>query len=274
MSMNIRIIKRRAGSILGSRMGGAVLGMFAVFLIQMAGSFLASSLFAGTDLWSLILYQVFLFIVSLITAVFSAGLSYMYLNMAREKEYSLVDLLYFFRSHPDRVIVASFVMAVLNMLVSIPYYYYGFTAVPGESLEAQTNYLITITALLLLSQVLYIVVTIPLAMTYYLLADDLELEGMAALKASMQLMRGHIKTYILLLLSFVPWMILSVFTLYLGLIWLIPHMHMSETVFYLYLCAEKKREAETESGSGTEKETETERETEPEALPEQDTSGE
>ena len=30
-------------------------------------------------------------------------------------------------------------------------------------------------------------------------------------------------------------MILSVFTLYLGLIWLIPHMNMSETVFYLRL---------------------------------------
>ena len=242
MSMNIRAIKRRAGSILGSRMGGAVLGMFAVFLTQMAGSFLASALFSGTDLWSLVLYQVFLFIISLITAVFSAGLSYMYLNMAREQEYSLADLLYFFRSHPDRVIVASFVMAVLNMLVSIPYYYYGFTAVPGETLESQSNYLIMITALLLLSQVLYTVITIPLAMTYYLLADDLNLEGMASLKASTRMMRGHIKEYILLLLSFVPWMILSVFTLYLGLIWLIPHMNMSETVFYLRLRAAQEEE--------------------------------
>ena len=233
--MNIRAIKRRAGSILGSRMGAAVLGMFAVFLTQMAGSYLAAVFFSGTDLWSLIFYQIFLFIISLITAVFSAGLSYMYLNMAREQEYSLADLLYFFRSHPDRVIVASFVMALLNMLVSIPYYYYGFTASPGDTLESQSNYLIMITALLLLSQVLYIVVTIPLAMTYYLLADDLNLQGMASLKASARMMRGHIKEYILLLLSFVPWMILSVFTLYLGLIWLIPHMNMSETVFYLRL---------------------------------------
>lgn len=240
MSMNIRVIKKRAGSILGSRMGGAVLGMFAVFLTQMAGNYLASALFSGTDLWSLICYQVFLFVISLITAVFSAGLSYMYLNMAREQEYSLADLLYFFRSHPDRVIVASFVMAVLNMLVSIPYYYYGFTAVPGDTLEAQSNYLLTITVLLLLSQVLYTVATIPFAMTYYLLADDLNLEGMASLKASTKIMRGHKKHYIQLLLSFVPWMILSIFTLYIGLIWLVPHMNMSETVFYLYLRAEQE----------------------------------
>ena len=79
-------------------MGAAVLGMFAVFLTQMAGSYLAAVFFSGTDLWSLIFYQIFLFIISLITAVFSAGLSYMYLNMAREQEYSLADLLYFFRS--------------------------------------------------------------------------------------------------------------------------------------------------------------------------------
>ncbi len=56
----------------------------------------------------------------------------MFLNMARDREFGLGDLLYFFRNHPDRVIVAGFVLALIDLVVSIPYYWYSYTVIPGE----------------------------------------------------------------------------------------------------------------------------------------------
>ena len=215
--------------------GTAVLGMLVVFGVNMAGSYIASFLFAGNDTLSLILYQVFLFVISLISAVFSAGLSVMYLNIAREQPFSLKDLGYFFQKSPDRVIVAAFVLAVINTLVSIPYYYYGLTATIGETLEEQTRYLVITLVLLILSQALYTILTIPFSMTYYLMADDNSLAGPASLKESIKLMRGAKMKYFLLLLSYVPLLALSVFTLYVALLWILPGMNMAKTVFYLKL---------------------------------------
>jgi uncharacterized membrane protein len=169
--------------------------------------------------------------------------------MARNQEFALSDLLYFFKNHPDRVIVAAFVMAVIDLILSIPYYVHVLTTEPGASVEAQTNWLLINLLLILLASVLDTVVTIPFAMTYYLMADRLELEGFAGLKESTRLMRGSMGKYLLLQLSFAPWILLSVFTLYLALIWIMPHLQMSQTIFYQKLLFEeglRKQEEERE----------------------------
>ena len=59
--------------------------------------------------------------------------------------------------------------------------------------------------------------------------------GIEALKTSAHLMRGHILKYWLMMLSFIPLAILSLFSMYIGLLWLFPYIYMSETVFYMEL---------------------------------------
>ena len=244
MDIKIRVIKKRAGNALNGNMGNAILGMLAVFAAHLAGSLLASSLFAGTDTLSLILNQVFLFIISLIAAIVSAGMSYMYLNIARQKDYSLADLFYFFKNQPDRVIVAAFVMALIDLLVTIPYYYYEFTADVGETLEQQTTFMMVSLMLLLIASALNTVLTSPFALTYYLLSENQDMDGLTALRQSAQLMKGNLIRFLLMLLSFVPVMLLSVFTMYIALLWIIPYMDMSRTVFYIKLLEYRERELE------------------------------
>ncbi len=244
MNIKIRVIKQRAGNALNGNMGNAILGMLAVFAAHMAGSLMASSLFAGSDTLSLILNQVFLFIISLIAAIITAGMSYMYLNIARQNEYSLADLFYFFKNQPDRVIVAAFVMALIDLLVTIPYYYYELTADVGETVEQQTTFMMVSLALLLFSAALNTVLTAPFALTYFLLSENPDMDGLTALRTSARLMKGNVLRFLLLLLSYVPIMLLSVFTLYIALIWVVPHMDMSRTVFYIKLLEYRERELE------------------------------
>ena len=232
MKASIRIIKRRARFALGEAMGTAILGVICEFGISLGGAYLASSLFAGSDTFSIVLSQAFAFIVSLITSVFSAGLSYMYLNIARKEKYGVGDLLYFFKNHPDRVIVASFFLSVIQLVVMIPYYYYQFSGMVGETLEEQAGYLMNTAMFLLIGQVLYLVVTIPFAMTYYLMADQKEIGGVEALKKSAKMMRGAKGKFFLLLLSFAPMIVICALLFYVPLLWVLPHLFMCEACFY------------------------------------------
>ncbi len=54
-------------------------------------------------------------------------------------------------------------------------------------------------------------------MTYFLMADDTELGVIQALKESARLMKGNIWRYVKLNLSFIPLLLLSVFTFYIAL---------------------------------------------------------
>ena len=206
--------------------------------LSLVGSFVSTAVFPGTGTVDMILSQVFSFILSLVLSIVSAGLSYMFLNVARGQGCSFADLIYFFKNHPDRVITASFVMALINVAASIPVNYFGFTSQIGKTFDEQVNWLTTYAVLMIVSSVLNLILTLPFAMSYYLLADDTQMSGMEALKESMRMMKGKKIKYFILQLSFVPILFLSIFTLYIALLWVMPYMEMSFAMFYRDLTGE------------------------------------
>ena len=128
MKRSSKELKRYAKLALEGRYGIAIMGVLAAFGINLLGNLLTGNLFTGEFLPTMIMSQIFLFILSLVTGILSAGLYYMFLNMARDREFGLGDLLYFFRNHPDRVIVAGFVLALIDLVVSCdPWEYSGST---------------------------------------------------------------------------------------------------------------------------------------------------
>lgn len=230
-------IKQQARVALQGHYGIVILGLLAVYGANLIGSNLSSKLFAGNSPLDLILSEIFLLVVSLIVGIISAGLGYMLLNISRGKEFKLADLGYFFKNQPDRVIIAGFVLAVIQVVTSIPFYYVSYTKsslILSEevSLEVQIQTLGTILGVLAICTVLNFLISIPFAMTYFLMADDLELGGIQALKESAGLMKGNILRYIWLNISFIPLLFLSVFTFYIALFWIMPYMEMSMTTFY------------------------------------------
>ncbi len=225
-------IKRQAKIALQGHYGTVILGLLAVYGLNMLGTVLSTNLFSGTSTLDLILSEVFLLVVSLIVGIISAGLGYMLLNISRGKEFSLADLGYFFRNQPDRVIIAGFVLALIQVITAIPYYYVSFTTDPGLTVEEQLQWFSTIFVLLAVSTLLNFLISIPFAMTYFLMADDPELGGIQGLKESARLMKGNMWRYIKLNLSFIPLLFLSVFTFYIALFWIMPYMEMSLVTFY------------------------------------------
>lgn len=207
MKGNIRSWKVEAKRTLKGKYKVAIFAMVAVNALSMLATELGYNLFGGTSVFELIASNLVAFIATLIVCVFTAGLSYLYLNMARSKEYSYRDLIYFFKNHPDRVIVASFVLALISLIVSLPGFFIGD---PGTTAEEVLAWSYKYAGTTLFAVVANLILTLPLSQVYYLLADDLELDGIAALKKSMKLMKGKILKYLFLQLSFLPWFFLSI----------------------------------------------------------------
>ena len=232
MSSTIRDLKKYARETLNGKYKVAICGMLAVMGVTALGSLLTSVLFRNSSTLTLITGNIFAFIMAQIMNVFSAGLSYMYLNMARGREFSYGDILYLFKHNPDRVLVSSLVLSVIELIVSIPYYYVNYFVDPGTTLEEQVIWYATGTGWMLFASIATMILTIPFMMVYYLQADDLEISGIDALKKSARLMKGYKFKYIRMMLSFVPWLIASIFTLYIGLLWVIPYAEMTTVMFY------------------------------------------
>lgn len=245
MKGNIRSWKTEARKTLRGKYGTAIFAMIMVNALSMLGSELGYSLFGGLSIFDLIASNVVSFIVSLIVCVFSAGLSYMYLNMSRGKAYSYGNLTYFFKNHPDRIIVASFVLALISLIVSLPGFFIGDMGNTVEEIVAWSYKYLGVT---LFAVVANLILTLPLQQVYYLLADDLELEGFAALKKSVILMKGNILKYLCLQISFIPWFLLAMGLIVIGafmqplmllslvgcglVFWVVPYMEMAAVFFY------------------------------------------
>lgn len=70
------------------------------------------------------------------------------------------------------------------------------------------------------------------SMCHYILADHPDMPASDVLKESKRLMEGHKWRLFCLRLSFIGWIFLSLFTCGIGLLWVGPYMHATETAFY------------------------------------------
>ena len=77
-----------------------------------------------------------------------------------------------------------------------------------------------------------IIKSLSYAMTPYILEENPELSANEAIDRSRAMMKGHKFDYFWLLLSFIGWGFLCVFTLGIGLLWLTPYMQTAVAAFY------------------------------------------
>ena len=76
------------------------------------------------------------------------------------------------------------------------------------------------------------IVSLLLSQVYFILADQKTISGFRAIEMSWSLMKGNKKKLFILQLSFIGWAILSVFTFFIGLLFLYPYMLTTYAKFY------------------------------------------
>lgn len=238
---NRRYWKACAKQFLSGKWGIAILAMMAAPALNTIGTMAAIKLFPGDSFLAWLLGEVFLFIVSLLSMVISTGYNFMLLNMARGREYRFGNLIYMFKKGSDGVLSAALIMALIDTVLMIPFYYMvNMTAPAAETMEAVLEWGQPIMYSALAATVLGVVIKLPFAMAFYILADNPQMKGREALKKSASLMKGHMMQYLVLQISFIPLMFLSILFLYVGLLWVMPYIYATNTIFYMDVTGELK----------------------------------
>ena len=83
-----------------------------------------------------------------------------------------------------------------------------------------------------------IIKSLAYAMTNYILVDYPELSANKAIDLSQEMMKGHKYDLFYLYLSFIGWYFLSILTLGIGYLWLMPYIQSAQSSFYLDVKAE------------------------------------
>lgn len=147
------------------------------------------------------IYAVLTLVASCFTATLSVGFYSYLLKMVRKEEFSRNDIFaYIGKVLP--ILAISLLTAIFTFLWSILF------IIPG------------------------IIAALSYSMVYLLYAEDQSSSAMDYLDQSKELMRGYKWDYFVFNLSFLGWMLLSVLTLGILCIWVIPYYSVAEVLYY------------------------------------------
>lgn len=193
----------------------------------------------STNPSNLILSWGILFVFTLISFLFVAGLQYFYLNMCRNKEYSLSDLFWVFKNHPDRFLFAGLLTSIMSLICTLPNYILTLLALDNNFRTPVSLGLLSLFSLLGL--VGSVMISLFFALVIPLLIDNNELTTIGAFKTSFKLMKGNKGRLFYIQLSFIGLLILCLFTCSIGAIWATPYMSVTLVYFYLDVTGELDR---------------------------------
>ena len=161
--------------------------------------------------------------VSLFISLFSAGITKMTLNISRKQSYSMKDMLYVFHHNADRFLIVGLVITVISFITGLP------VMVMSMNSNIPVSFIVFFSVFDL---IISVIIDLFLGLSIYLLLDNPEMGAVDSMKESIRLMKGNKGRSLYITLSFLPLAFASVFTCYIGFIWLIPYMDMTTANFY------------------------------------------
>ena len=164
------------------------------------------------------------FIIMTIVQPLFLGIAYIHYNCTIEgRNVGILDLFYGYKVNLSRQGIVYIVRTIITYLMT-------------SSLVTLTTTIIMIIKpnQALIPIIMAIIIFIPsfilqtyLSQIYYIMVCNDKLKGTEVLRDSMLMMRGRLVEYIILTLSFVPWLILDIFTFKLASIWVNPYKNQT-----------------------------------------------
>ena len=144
-------------------------------------------------------------IVSFVCLIFYLSYKNFILDFIKNKRFQYDKILECFRKNYSRFIISLFLILIISLFGLI-------LIIPG------------------------IILFLGYQMTLYVLIDnDYDLGVISSMKESRHLMKKHRFNYLIFLLGFIGWILLSILTLGILNIWLIPYIEVSKCLYYIKL---------------------------------------
>lgn len=189
-------------------------------------------------------------ILTVISLPISYGFLVSFMKLKRNEEVSYVDFLSLGFSNFGKVwgVFGNMILKLIVPVVLVVIFVIGMVF-SGVGIAAETtisgsstsfSWLLIILAFGYFASILFLTVKGYLyTLSYYILYDNPDKTGKEIVEESERLMKGNRWSFFWLGLTFIGWVILSAFTLYIGLFWLIPYVLVTYIAFYESLAGTK-----------------------------------
>ncbi len=189
--------------------------------------------------WAILSFVVSI-LVTVLVGILQIGLNFLFLNMACDRPYSSGDIYYGFHNNPDKSVKISVVQAAVSIVPMLPYQIFMLLYLSTQNI---TWFMLTM-VFMALGLVIYVPLSLAISQSYYLILDFPEYSAKQLLQTSCKIMKGHMGRLFYIQASFIPLLFLGCLSFMIGLLWVMPYMQMTLTLFFLDLMNPQKKDSE------------------------------
>lgn len=223
--MNNNLNSKKIKDFSRSRLWGNYGVLISAIIVESTLIYVAK-LMVNLEFSSAVLFLIASFIINLLSGLLISGRTYMYMNLVYENPLQLSDLFYGFTFNQNKAIMLQLVFAVTSFVSSIPILLWENK---NELMKQHFN-IWCISSIIIL--ILALTVNIYLSQVFFLMHDFPERSVKQLINSSIFLMKGNVFKYIKLMLSFIPFLILGVITMFIPLLWVFCYIRASQAHFY------------------------------------------
>lgn len=178
------------------------------------------------------------YLILLIGQVLSAGVVLVHLNMTRNQTYKITTLFDPFRRGTERFFLAAFLLSIFSLICYLPvilgmvFYHFNETHSLAIPILICTG---------ILSLILFIAFLLNYNFVYFFLLDYSDMKVTAAFRESRLMMKKNKARLLLLVVSFLGWIIPVLFSFGIATLWVSPYMNQTVVNFYLDCTGELNR---------------------------------
>lgn len=180
-------------------------------------------------------YTIFDYVLQMIlcifTTVFSIGLGLLCLNTACGRNLKISDMFYGFSHNFFKSIKLTALLVAVSQVYNIPLNIIVYMVQYDDYME----YLHLILLLLITGVIIYVPISLNLSQILFLTLDFPDLSAGEIIRQSINIMKGHKHRLFYIQLSFIPLMIINIFTFGIGGLWLTPYFNVTYALFFLNL---------------------------------------
>ena len=216
---------------------GTVIGAFLLMGLILGTATIAVSLVVDlSTIPGTIIYYAIMFLISVLTGLFTSGNAYLYLKVICGRPVSVGDLFYGFQLCPDKAITIQAWITLITYIANLPQIILNYIMMTNfHRMDQVMNLMLPYALCLILSGVVSVMLGLLYEQAFFLLHDFPQYTAKELLQKSRRLMVHHKGRLFYLYVSFLPLMLLGLLSCGLALLWVIPYMAATEAEFFLDL---------------------------------------
>ncbi len=224
-------LKSRAKGILLGKYGTVIPAFLIIESIIFFIQFLASNMVDTKSVFGMIIYYAVAFIMQLIAAIFALGEARLYLNITCDRPYSMSDIFYGFKQSPEKAVKIQIILLLKEIVCLVPSIILYFVYLKTQF----TVIVLFISITGILGSIGVCIIALTYSQIYYLILDFPNYSSKEIMEISKTLTKGYRGKLFYLWVSFIPLLLLSLFTCCIGYFWVIPYINATNVQFYLEL---------------------------------------